>query len=70
MDDSDKATEFETLRRAIALNTRKEEGPAPTGYCLNCGETIVPGHRWCDVDCRADWEARQRAKREAPCMES
>ena len=32
----------------------------PTGYCLNCGNPdILPGMRWCDVDCRSDWEARQ-----------
>lgn len=70
MDDSDRATNFEELRRQIAMHTPKPEGPAPTGYCLNCGETVLPGHRWCNTDCREDWEARQRAHREAPWKEA
>ncbi|WP_018609452.1 DUF2116 family Zn-ribbon domain-containing protein [Uliginosibacterium gangwonense] len=69
MDYYDRAAELEALSRDIALATRKQEGPAPTGYCLNCGETVSPGHRWCEVACREDWEARRRAKREAPCAE-
>jgi hypothetical protein len=31
----------------------------PKGYCLNCGNTdIKKGLRWCDVDCRTDWQRR------------
>jgi hypothetical protein len=36
------------------------------GYCLNCGpEVKLPeGQRWCDGDCRDDWEKeRARQKR-------
>ena len=59
MDISDTATRHEELRREIALRERKPEGPAATGLCLFCSEPVPPGHRWCDTDCRDDWEARQ-----------
>lgn len=35
---------------------RKPEGPSATGRCLNCEEKLPPGVRWCDADCRTDWE--------------
>lgn len=58
----DAACRNEELRREIALRERKPEGPAETGHCLNCGPDapLPPGQRWCDTDCRDDWEARQR----------
>lgn len=27
----------------------------PTGVCLNCGELVSDGLRWCDPECRDDW---------------
>lgn len=66
MDEFDKASEFEELRRKIALRTRKPAGPQATGCCLFCGEPLPPGQRWCNSDCRDDWEKIQRAQREAP----
>lgn len=33
---------------------------APTGFCLNCGDKVPEGFRWCDVSCRNDHQARQR----------
>ncbi|SMC27306.1 hypothetical protein SAMN02745857_02803 [Andreprevotia lacus DSM 23236] len=58
----DRASEQETLWRAIALAHRKPEAPA-TGECLCCGETMSAGRRWCDAVCRDDWERLQRARR-------
>lgn len=36
-------------------------GPAPTGYCLNCGPDVpLPRpHRWCDLECQTDYFKRQ-----------
>lgn len=31
-----------------------------TGLCLYCGTSLEPGARWCDVDCRDDWEKERR----------
>lgn len=59
MDESDRATAHEELRRDIALRTRRPDGPAATGHCLNCGEPLTPGLRWCDCNCRDDWELLQ-----------
>lgn len=39
------------------------DAPEPTGHCLNCGERVEPAHRWCDDECRDDWQARRRAIR-------
>jgi len=30
-----------------------------TGECLNCYEPVGLGMRWCDSDCRIDWEKRR-----------
>lgn len=57
----DDASAFEELHRDAALSVRKPEGPKPCGACLNCGEAVGEGMRWCDGSCRSDWEARQRA---------
>ena len=27
-----------------------------TGECLNCFEPVPVSHRWCDAECRRDWE--------------
>lgn len=40
----------------IALLGRKPDGPQATGRCLCCGKPLANGVRWCDADCRDDWE--------------
>lgn len=50
----------EEMDRALALQQRAPEGPAATGACLSCGEQVGHGLRWCDADCRDDWQADQR----------
>lgn len=42
-------------------DSRKPEGPVATGRCHNCDEHIPYPNRWCDSDCRDDWEARNNA---------
>lgn len=60
MNVEDQATALEELARMAALQTRKPEGPAATGLCLNCGAAINQPRRWCDADCHSDWEARAK----------
>ncbi len=55
IDDANEAAE--THLRA-ALSQRHEEGPAPLGGCLNCGEPLEAGLRWCNAECRNDWAKR------------
>ena len=40
----------------VALSTRKPDGPIATGRCLSCNAELPLGHRWCDADCREDYE--------------
>lgn len=48
----------ETTYRANLYNSRREEPQAAaTGQCLYCGEPVGPGRRWCDANCRDDWQA-------------
>ncbi len=39
-----------------ALNNKAKEAPGHTGFCLNCNEEVEHPLRWCDTDCRDDWE--------------
>lgn len=58
MTDDDMATLREEQDREVALSQRRPEGPAPSGFCLNCGEPLAHPLRWCDGECLTDWEAR------------
>lgn len=65
MDIYDRATVHEEHDRALALAKRRPAGPEATGCCLNCGNPLPPAQpgrpapRWCDCDCRDDWEGAQ-----------
>lgn len=59
-DDADKADFQQEMFREAAMKMRRQEGPLPTGKCLFCDEPLPMPHRWCDVDCREDWEKRAR----------
>jgi RNA polymerase-binding transcription factor DksA len=66
MDDIDRASEREQELTREALSKRMAEGPKATGYCLQCGQPFVvrhyeveSGRRWCDSQCRDDWERAQ-----------
>ena len=59
MDTGDEAARREELDKCVALaNARTLAGvlPEPNGSCLNCGDQVGDGLRWCDADCRDDWE--------------
>jgi hypothetical protein len=47
----------------MALAVRKPVAPKATGFCLNCGEPLSDGRRWCDVDCRDDWQRMKSDRR-------
>ena len=32
------------------------------GTCLNCGDIVKPGYRWCDKDCQIDFTERKNAQ--------
>jgi hypothetical protein len=55
----------QTLRAALE---RREAAPAvvATGACLNCGEPLGTGVRWCSATCRDDWLATEAGDRLHP----
>lgn len=57
---SDSATMHEEMLRDIAQQQRKPDGPSATGACLWCEAQVPHGRRWCDAECRDDWEASRR----------
>jgi len=61
-DNLDIASEREELDRSIAQALRRPAGPLATGRCLFC-EEASPGRRWCDAECRDQWELAMRAQR-------
>lgn len=55
-DDADRSSAIEEFFLRQAQRFRKPEGPVATGWCLNCEKETPEGRRWCDTDCRDDWE--------------
>lgn len=61
MDIIDQANAQADLALSIALAAASDTTPIaePNGHCLNCGERVKKERRWCNAECREDWEARQ-----------
>lgn len=55
-DQFDMASEHEQKATEIAQKYRKPEGPPAIGTCYQCGEEVREGHRWCNAECRDDFE--------------
>lgn len=64
MDEIDKANERAQELLEESLAKRKEQGPPPCGFCCFCQAPVPKGHRWCDIDCRQDWEREQQVKKD------
>lgn len=62
----DQGNEAAEIFRRSALSQRKPEGPVAKGACHNCDAPLEAGLRFCDPDCRTDWEKQQRAVVMAP----
>lgn len=59
-DEADRVTEW-ILLEALTMR-RQPPSPKSTGYCLHCGAVVERGARWCNPDCRDDWEREERAR--------
>lgn len=63
MDEADIAQPLIEARIEAGIKAASEaKGPEATGHCLNCGEELADGARWCDADCRDDWQKRESAR--------
>lgn len=59
MDIADQAQlEMETEEQMRARINLKPDAPV-TGSCLNCGDPLPHGWRWCDTLCQNDWSHRK-----------
>lgn len=55
-DEIDRAAEEVEMFQQEAQRQRKKEAPGYTGECIWCGEKLEHPRRFCDVDCRDDYE--------------
>jgi len=64
MDQFDRAEILEEQARIIAIEKALEEKETIkfTGKCLCCEEPLAPPLRWCDSDCRDDWQIERDRK--------
>lgn len=66
--EADEAAVAEELFLQVSLansRNRVTNSPVATGFCLNCDAAIERPKRWCDGDCRDDWQRMENAKRHA-----
>jgi len=62
MDEADAADL--TINQALAAAMRRRHATLPAvGQCYSCAEPVADGARFCDADCRQDWERAERARR-------
>jgi hypothetical protein len=62
IDDGNKTAEF-FLKAALQNRQRGAvQAPSGVGMCLNCGADVEGDRRWCDADCRDDWEKEQKRR--------
>lgn len=59
---SDTAQFFQEVSIRNALS-KSVVGPVATGSCLNCTEPVEKPKRWCDADCRDDWQRIENSNR-------
>lgn len=57
-DEIDRAAEQEQVLRDSAIYTARQVRNIifSTGKCLHCDAKVDDTHRWCNSDCRDDWE--------------
>ena len=62
MDFADNASQQEELMREVALRRAANHAPdlPSVGVCYWCNEEVEPPRRFCNVECRDQFEIRQR----------
>ena len=67
-DEIDIASVQEEAYRAAALNRRHASLPS-VGQCYSCGAPVEGSLRFCNADCRDDWEKDEAARRRGGRLE-
>jgi hypothetical protein len=47
---------------ALRVGAHKPVAPPANGTCLWCGAPLAGKQRWCDADCRDEWEHAERCR--------
>lgn len=57
-DNIDHAVELNDFMLKAQLTQRRDEPViiGGKGYCLYCDEPVLGNRRWCDAQCRDDWQ--------------
>jgi hypothetical protein len=58
----DKANDLVEMTEKFALESLRSQKPKAlfTGFCLHCEIVVEEPKRWCDADCRDQWEVRNK----------
>lgn len=62
-DEVDRAEHNQSVILDAAVKRRRDVSAVPVmgiGRCHACGDRVDEGRRWCDADCRDDWEKGER----------
>ena len=62
-DECDMAQAREEMDRNLAIKAARMPELPSTGECYNCGASVPPGAKFCDIDCRTDHERQIAARR-------
>lgn len=64
MDDAD-ISEERYEKEIVGLIYKSSHGfqLEPTGQCHWCSESVAPGHKFCDADCRDAWDKDFKQRR-------
>ena len=63
-DDADTTQErAEREGPALIAASKKPEAPKANGFCLSCAAPVADNVRFCDADCRDDYEIQERHKK-------
>jgi hypothetical protein len=64
MDEMDRVQDAVDEMRAYFIESVRAHRPTlpPTGECFYCGKPLGGGLRWCDAECRDEWERAQASR--------
>ena len=64
MDDVDRVNEHQNLIEQANHHKSKRHtsSSVATGFCLFCEEPVQTARRWCDAQCRDDWQSENEAE--------
>ena len=54
------AEQFQEEQLIRAIQKARDAIEEPTGYCLNCEEKVDGTRKFCNSECREDYESREK----------